>query len=39
MTSVSLRPTESQEQLFKRFKKKVMRGRATIVLDVNRIAK
>lgn len=26
MTSVSLRPNESQEQLFKRFKKKVMRS-------------
>ncbi|MCC7360987.1 MAG: 30S ribosomal protein S21 [Anaerolineales bacterium] len=26
MTSVTLRPNESQEQLFKRFKKKVMRS-------------
>ena len=26
MTSVSLRPNESQEQLFKRFNKKVMRS-------------
>jgi small subunit ribosomal protein S21 len=26
MTSVNLRPNESQEQLFKRFKKKVMRS-------------
>jgi small subunit ribosomal protein S21 len=26
MTNVSLRPNESQEQLFKRFKKKVMRS-------------
>lgn len=26
MTSVALRPNESQEQLFKRFKKKVMRS-------------
>jgi len=26
MTAVSLRPNESQEQLFKRFKKKVMRS-------------
>jgi small subunit ribosomal protein S21 len=26
VTSVSLRPNESQEQLFKRFKKKVMRS-------------
>lgn len=26
MTSVVLRPNESQEQLFKRFKKKVMRS-------------
>ena len=26
MTTVTLRPNESQEQLFKRFKKKVMRS-------------
>ena len=26
MTNVNLRPNESQEQLFKRFKKKVMRS-------------
>lgn len=26
MTSVTLRPNETQEQLFKRFKKKVMRS-------------
>ena len=26
MTTVNLRPNESQEQLFKRFKKKVMRS-------------
>lgn len=26
MTSVALRPNETQEQLFKRFKKKVMRS-------------
>jgi small subunit ribosomal protein S21 len=26
MTSVNLRPNESQEQLYKRFKKKVMRS-------------
>ena len=26
MTSVTLRPNESQDQLFKRFKKKVMRS-------------
>ncbi len=26
MTSVTLRPNEAQEQLFKRFKKKVMRS-------------
>ena len=26
MTNVTLRPNESQEQLFKRFKKKVMRS-------------